>query len=297
MPNCIDWRAIVNEYSINERGDADLDITHRLKNWGHKHIGNPQDIESAITFVLDAWINSDFDKLRAVDEPKNPKAYLISCGINLMRDYQQKKYGKPQPPTWVNNAGKLMKELWKSFCISRKDKSNLYSQYKKEGFEPAVIDAKLLELTTKIPRCGMPGYGEITISDLPEDTTASAKLDFIEHVLLVLSGMLNNTSAETQNQSRTLLNSYSKQLAQLEDSINLDAKTHYLLKLCYTESMSIKAAAELVNINARQASKLINDGLSILHTAFTNAGLSVKDIISEMSNLATPDAISDKARR
>lgn len=119
-----------------------------------KRFSRPAEAEEAATFVLDKLSENGWKRCVNYKGNAQPQTYLVRLTQNLLEDFSRKKYGRPRPPTWLQESGNTWVQLWTELCKEGRSQQELILRFVQRGHEHDWIKGTIKVIKARIPNCG-----------------------------------------------------------------------------------------------------------------------------------------------
>lgn len=256
--------------------------------------------EEAATYVIEYLSLDDWQRCYSFKGNSKPTTFLVTLASNAIEEFSRKRFGRPRPPTWLQELGELWVKLWRSLCLERQPLPALLDRFTTRGFrEPEAVTQAAKVIKARIPNCGHSSRDDEGVDDidalsdsvqtqhhecdhdLPEcDNPFEAELLTMIRALVnpdVQAGDFEET-AVTHNSH--LAESLKPQLTQLKEALQLNDQEKVMLRMIYVEGLSKSATSKALGLPAHQAGRVVNDALQRIAGALQSCGLDLDSMIN-----------------
>lgn len=273
----VDWPGIIFEPAFMARMDA----------MAAKRFVQPVMAQEAATAMLDALAENDWQRLRSFSGKSQPSTFAYAVASRALEDFARKRFGRPRPPSWLQELGNGWVKVWYMLCLERQW-PELIQQKLAADFQDGLLERAITTIKQRLPRCGEPGFGEMCVSELgldelPDDQGDSldAGMEAVQRsrALALLGELLGRTNdagdslcpSNADMESTTLMST-------LREQITLSEDDRLWLTLSYEDGLSSRKIAELVGASAATVQRRLNGIRAELASALEALGLNASEV-------------------
>lgn len=242
-----------------------------------KRFVQPALAEEAVTAMIEALSENQWQRLSRFSGKSQPSTFAYSVAGRAMEDFARRRFGRPRPPTWLQELGHAWVRLWHMLCLERQWPEAIKNRLAKD-FQDGLIDQAIRTIKQKIPRCGEPGFSECCTSELgleqlPDDQgeTLSASLRQAQknQALALLGQLLGQPEAvDTPCPSNP-----EEALDTLDTLLSLDEDDRLLLSLSYEDGLSSRKIADILGTSAATVQRRLQAIRAELQGALQQLGI------------------------
>lgn len=252
--------------------DPDNGLPDKLMARARRRFGDSPDADAAYNYALDQLSEDDWAGLSARYTGRgSPAGFLAITFINALEDYARQKYPRARPPQWLRRLGDLWLQVWQRLCLKRDAVETIVGALddgdRDRGEE---IRRATVEIKARVPNCGVV-VSETAAGDsddppdfqTPDDTASDREMAGV--LLSVGAAALGRETPGALTDDR---------LSALRDALALNDLDRLLLKLVYDDGHTVAAAARMLDLTRKQASRRHLAVLEQLRKALAPLGLS-----------------------
>lgn len=224
-----------------------------------KRFVQPALAEEAVTAMIEALSENDWQRLLAFSGKSQPSTFAYSVAGRAMEDFARRRFGRPRPPAWLQELGHAWVRLWHMLCLERQWPEAIKNRLV-EDFQEGLIDQAIRTIKQKIPRCGEPGFSEcctteLGLEQLPDDQgrtlTASLHQAQRSRALELLGQLLGPPEEQPGASQPTACPSNPEEaLDTIDTLLSLNEDDRLLLSLSYEDGLSSRKIAEILGTSA-----------------------------------------------
>lgn len=287
----IDWPALV----FNE---ASMKAFEKL---AKKRFNEGVLAEEAVTHVLEGLSANDWGRCKAFKGNARPTTYLYSLASNLIEEFARQRFGRPRPPTWLQEQGELWVQMWKLLCLERQLLPSILDRLCANGArEASFLENVARTIKARMPNCGLSAMDHQLTEDIsmisdaqqsaadPDESEFAHENAEITEVVIMLRSVLaepasaTDFSAETRASARDYVVERAAQLRRLKEELTLTDEENVLLRMIFVDGFSKSAASKAMGMPSHQAGRIANAALARIGAAMRNCGLSLDDILEKV---------------
>jgi hypothetical protein len=172
--------------------------------------------------------------------------------INALEDYARSKYPRARAPQWLRRMGDLWLQVWQRLCLKRDPVETIAGALGQADPDRAEeIRRACVQIKARVPNCGIVVAETTTEADpspSAPDTPHDAMADDELALVLVNVGTALHGRDASAAPSAGALN-------RLREALQLDDVDRLLLKLMYDDGHNVAAAARILKLTRKQASR------------------------------------------
>jgi RNA polymerase sigma factor (sigma-70 family) len=273
----VDWPQIIFDPTFMARMDA----------MAAKRFVQPVVAQEAATAMLEALAENDWQRLRCFSGKSQPSTFAYTVASRAMEDFARQKFGRPRPPSWLQELGSGWVKVWYMLCLERQW-PELIKQKLADDFQEGWLERAMSTIKQRLPRCGEPGFGEMCVSELgleefPDDQGHSFDAGLEEaqrsSALALLCELLSHRDeavggacpSNADMEGATLFETLREKMALSDDD-------RLWLTLSYEDGLSSRKIAELVGASAATVQRRLNVIRSELADALAALGLAASEV-------------------
>jgi DNA-directed RNA polymerase specialized sigma24 family protein len=277
----------------------DPDFMAAISKLADKRFGSGSLAEEASTHVIEYLSANDWEKCQSYQGKSQPKTFLFTLSHNALEEFSRKRFGRPRPPTWLQELGELWIKLWRSLCLERQPLPTLIDRYSQKEFrEPDSVAQAARVIKARIPTCGQSSRDSELSDDIDRlsDATQAEQADACSETpdfenpfyaeLLMMVKAVCNSSTGTQDFSQEAAGKYDGIAAQqqsrfdaLRAALKLNDQEKIMLRMIYVEGLSKSATSKAMGLPAHQAGRLVNDALERISQAIKHCGVELDGLL------------------
>lgn len=285
MSLTIDWKSIILHSDWLARLDA---IALRRFSAGGL-------AEEATTYVLEQLAANDWACCKNFAGHARPETYLNTLATNLLEEFSRKRFGRPRPPTWLQNQGDLWVQIWRLVCLERHMPEWVVSILASRGTREAdEIRAIIKTIKGRLPHCGE-SPREISTQSLaknqdeepdagfePVDTLAPEQyLDrtIKEELHSLMDFMLRETSATriqqqtTQETVQSIWPLWRNKLEKFRQNLVLSDEEVIVLRMFYIDELKYSVIAQSLGMQAHLPGRIVKRCLQKINQQLQEADI------------------------
>lgn len=286
----MDWATLVFDQRF-------LNSVDKLAN---RRFGEGGLAQEASTYVLEYLSADDWQRCNAFKGNAKATTFLVTLASNAIEEFSRKRFGRPRPPTWLNELGDSWIKLWRSLCLERQALPAIIDRFCSKGFrEPDAVQQAAKVIKARIPTCGQSSRDDEGVEDIdalsdthqaesddccgeqPEyDNPFEAEL--ISMIRAIVSPNPQTTDFQGENSQKIdkLAAAQKSNLASLQEALKLGDQEKIMLRMIYVEGLSKSATSKALGMPAHQAGRIVNDALERIGSALQNCGLELDDLLN-----------------
>lgn len=261
--------------------------------------------EEAVTHVVEGLSANDWARCKAFKGNAKPTTYLYSLASNLIEEFSRQRFGRPRPPTWLQEQGELWVQMWKLLCLERQLLPSILDRLCANGArEPVLVENVARTIKARMPNCGLSAMDHQStediaiISDAQQAAATPDENDFaqegihenaaVAEVVIMLRSVLAEPAAETDFslEARASASDYALQRAadmrKFKQELTLTDEEKILLRMIFVDGFSKSAASKALGMPSHQAGRIANSALARIGAAMRSCGLSLDDILDNV---------------
>lgn len=257
--------------------------------------------EEAVTHVLEGLSADDWARCKAFKGNAKPATYLYSLASNLVEEFARKRFGRPRPPTWLQEQGELWVQMWKMLCLERQLLPSILDRLSSRGTrEESVLKEVARTIKARMPNCGLSAMDhQLTedvsmISDAQQAALGEDETEFehenaaVSEVVLMLRSVLGEPAQESDfsEEARSSAANYATEqqeaMRAFRESLSLSDEERVLLKMIFVDGFSKSAASKALGLPSHQGGRVANNALERIGDAMRNCGLSLDDMMDRV---------------
>lgn len=272
----VDWPEIIFDPAFMARMDA----------MAGKRFVQPVVAQEATTAMLEALAENDWQRLRGFSGKSQPSTFAYTVASRAMEDFARQKFGRPRPPSWLQELGSGWVKVWYMLCLERQW-PELIKQKLAADFQDGWLENAMSTIKQRLPRCGEPGFAEVCVSELgldelPDDRGHSfdVALEGTQRssTLALLSELLSGRDAVGADCPSNAGMEGTSLLSTLRETMALSDDDRLWLTLSYEEGLSSRKIAELVGTSAATVQRRLTMIRSALADALETLGLTASEV-------------------
>lgn len=285
----MDWAALVFDQAF-------MDAIDRLAG---KRFGEGSLAQEASTYVIEYLSADDWQRCQSFKGNAKPKTFLVTLASNAIEEFSRKRFGRPRPPTWLQDLGDMWVKLWRSLCLERQPLAALVDRFCHKGFrEPEAVNQAAKVIKARIPTCGQSSRDSETVDDIDmlsdqvqaqDDDCCGEQPEFenpFEAELMMMIRAIVNPEPETDDfrdaGSASIDRLAGQQKAMLEElraALALTDQEKIMLRMIFVEGLSKSATSKAMGLPAHQAGRIVNDVLQRIGEALQACGLDLESLL------------------
>lgn len=256
--------------------------------------------EEATTYVVEYLSADDWGKCRAFQGKSKPRTFLYTLTGNAIEEFSRKRFGRPRPPTWLQDLGELWVKLWRSLCLERQVLPAIVDRFVKSGFrESGEVEQAARVIKARIPTCGQSNRDSVGVDDIQAVSDAAQAEEehhcgeevlefenpFHAELIMMIRGIVSPSvttdyfSQTTAVQCDSLAQQNQSRLQQLREAIALTDQEKVMLRMIYVDGLSKTATSKAMGMPAHQAGRLVNEVLQRIGEALTQCELDLESLL------------------
>lgn len=266
-----------------------------------KRFGAGSLAEEAGTYVIEYLSHDDWEKCKAYQGKSQTNTFLYTLSNNALEEFSRKRFGRPRPPTWLQELGDMWIKLWRSLCLERQALPSLVDRFTRRGFrEPQAVEQAARVIKARIPTCGQSNRDTELADDIDRlsdvqqaeaDHCDSAQPEFENPFHAELLMMLNTIcdsgvqeadfKQEGSARFDRLAAKQQDKLEKLREALAMNDQEKIMLRMIYVEGLSKSATSKALGLPAHQAGRIVNDALSRIAGALQQCGLDMQSLLPQ----------------
>lgn len=253
--------------------------------------------EEAVTHVVEGLSDNDWARCKAFKGNAKPTTFLYSLASNLIEEFSRQRFGRPRPPTWLQEQGELWVQMWKFLCLERQLLPSIIDRMCSNGArEAGFIEQVARTIKARMPNCGLSAMDHDLAEDIsvvsdmqgmasaPENTEFDHEQATVSEIMLMLRSILRDEpdeadfSAESREAAGAYAAEHASEMAQFRESLALSDEEQVLLRMIFVDGFSKSAASRALGMPGHQAGRIANTALERIGQAMRDSGLSLDDI-------------------
>lgn len=255
--------------------------------------------EEAATYVIEYLSDSDWQRCQSFKGNSQPKTFLVSIASNAIEEFSRKRFGRPRPPTWLQDLGELWVKLWRSLCLERQPLAALVDRFASRGFrETDAVKQAAKVIKARIPNCGNSARDSETVDDIDTLSDSVQAVDddccgeqpefnnpFEAELVMMLRAIVEpepkNADFTGSNAASidSIAGSQKSQLAALQAALQLGDQEKIMLRMIFVEGLSKSATSKALGLPAHQAGRMVNDALERIAAALQSCGMDLDSVL------------------
>lgn len=255
--------------------------------------------EEAATYVIEYLSDSDWQRCQSFKGNSQPKTFLVSIASNAIEEFSRKRFGRPRPPTWLQDLGELWVKLWRSLCLERQPLAALVDRFATRGFrETDAVKQAAKVIKARIPNCGNSARDSETVDDIDTLSDSVQAVDddccgeqpefnnpFEAELVMMLRAIVEpepkNADFTGSNAASidSIAGSQKSQLAALQAALQLGDQEKIMLRMIFVEGLSKSATSKALGLPAHQAGRMVNDALERIAAALQSCGMDLDSVL------------------
>ena len=285
-----DWATLVFDQKF-------LDAVDKLAG---RRFGEGGLAEEAATYAIEYLSADDWSRCQSFKGNSQPKTFLVTLTSNAIEEFSRKRFGRPRPPSWLQELGDLWVKLWRSLCLERQPLPALIDRFTAKGFRQADdVQQAAKVIKARIPTCGQSARDNEVVEDIDalsdavqseDDECCGESPDFrnpFEAELFMMIRAIIDPEPQTENFQNqgaeacdALADNLKEQLAILREALNLTDQEKIMLRMIYVEGLSKSATSKALGLPAHQAGRVVNDALQRIAAALTQCDLDLDAVLN-----------------
>ncbi|TNC81021.1 MAG: hypothetical protein C9356_10490 [Oleiphilus sp.] len=255
--------------------------------------------EEAGTYVIEYLSRDDWEKCKSFQGKSQIKTFLYTLSNNALEEFSRKRFGRPRPPTWLQELGDMWIKLWRSLCLERQPLPTLVDRYTQRDFrEPQAVEQAARVIKARIPTCGQSNRDTELADDIDRLSDAQqaeqAHCDseqpefenpFYAELLMMVKAVCNEDVAnhdfhqEAANQMDTRVSAQQQNLESLRTALQLNDQEKIMLRMIFVEGLSKSATSKALGLPAHQAGRMVNEALDRISHAIQKCGIEIDGLL------------------
>jgi len=255
--------------------------------------------EEAATYAIEYLSLDNWQRCQGFKGNSQPKTFLVTLTSNAIEEFSRKRFGRPRPPTWLQDLGEMWVKLWRSLCLERQPLAALLDRFTARGFrEPEEIQQAAKVIKARIPTCGQSARDDQGVEDIDalsdmvqaqDDDCCGEQPEFDNPFEAELISMLRaiidpnpRTSDFRDSSARDidqLAGGQKDLLSQLREALDLSDQEKIMLRMIYVEGLSKSATSKALGLPTHQAGRVVNDTLERIGLALQQCGLDLDTLL------------------
>lgn len=286
----IEWPSLVFEQKF-------LDSVDKLT---ARRFGEGGLAEEASTFVIDYLSAEDWQRCNSFQGKASPRTFLVSMASNAIEEFSRKRFGRPRPPSWLQELGESWIKLWRSLCLERQPLPAIIDRFCEGGFRVADEVAKAARLIkARIPSCGLGARDSLDVEDIDalSDAVQSETSDqcgsetpefdnpFHAELMMMMRLIIEDEPKNEVFQPAAtagfddLASQHGEKLEQLRSALALSDQEKIMLRMIHVDGLSKSATSKALGLPAHSAGRIVNEAMSRIHTALQQCGLDLDALL------------------
>ncbi len=266
-----------------------------------KRFGQNSLAEEAVTYVIEYLSQDDWEKCKSFQGKSQTKTFLYTLSNNALEEFSRKRFGRPRPPSWLQELGESWIKLWRSLCLERQPLAALVDRFTQRGFrEPDKVQQAARVIKARIPTCGQSSRDTELADDIDRlSDVQQAEADHCEseqpefenpfhaELLMMVNAVCNeavtNNDFKGEGSARfdRLANQQQEKLDRLRKALALKDEEKIMLRMIYVEGLSKSATSKALGMPSHQAGRIVNDALSRIGEALRSCGLDLDTLLPQ----------------
>lgn len=259
--------------------------------------------EEATTHVIDYLARDDWAKCQAFQGKSKPTTFLYTLASNAIEEFSRKRFGRPRPPSWLQDLGEMWVKLWRSLCLERQLLPALIDRFSQQRFREAEdVEQAARVIKARLPNCGQGSMDNLAVDDIDtmSDAVQAQRQDdelhdglahefdnpFHAELLMMVRAVVDDEicctcfGAESAGKVDEFAGNFSEPLKKLRNALELSDTERVMLKMIYVEGLSKTATSKALGLPAHQAGRLVNEALARITAAIGECGLDLDELLA-----------------
>ncbi|MDX1452596.1 MAG: hypothetical protein R3183_08550 [Oleiphilaceae bacterium] len=266
-----------------------------------KRFGQGSLAEEAGTYVIEYLSQDDWQKCQTYQGKSQLKTFLYTLSSNAIEEFSRKRFGRPRPPSWLQDLGESWIKLWRSLCLERQPLAALVDRFCQRGFrEPEAVQQAARVIKARIPTCGQSNRDTELADDINQlsdvQQAEAAQCDseqpefenpFHAELFMMISAVCNehvcNDDFKGEGSARfdRLANTQQSKLDKLKQALTLKDQEKIMLRMIYVEGLSKSATSKALGLPAHQAGRIVNEAMTRIGEALRQCGLELDALLPQ----------------
>ena len=258
--------------------------------------------EEAVTHVVEGLSADDWARCRAFKGQSKPTTFLYSLASNLIEEFARKRFGRPRPPTWLQEQGELWVQMWKYLCLERQLLPSIVDRLSANNArEPGFLEHVARTIKARMPNCGATTMDAETTEDIQyaSDVRQSEEYEAQEaefagehaavtEIVLMLRSVLDEApdgkhfSEDARSSARIYARGQAEAMARFRELLTLNDEEKVLLRMIFVDGFSKSAASRALGLPAHQAGRVANAALARIGDAMRGCGIDFEDLMEKV---------------
>lgn len=286
----LDWPELVFDAAF-------MDSVDKLTN---RRFGEGGLAQEASTYVIEYLSEDEWKRCASYQGKSNPKTFLVSLSSNAIEEFSRKRFGRPRPPTWLQELGESWVKLWRSLCLERQALPSIIDRFTERGFRVADDVAKAAKvIKARIPSCGLSSRDTLDVEDIDglsdavqaenQDVCGSETPEFDNpfhaELIMMLRAITDDEPAHEDfmhpaaGEYDALADANAAKLASFKRALQLGDQEKIMLRMIYVEGLSKTATSKALGLASHQAGRIVNEALARIGAAMSECGLELDTLI------------------
>lgn len=267
----------------------------QMSSMAYKRFTKESLAEEAISFSLDALSLNNWGKLKDFSGSSKPSTYALSITARLYEDFSRKRFGRPRPPTWLQEHGQGWVTLWRMMCLERQWPESIINKLKTD-YDLETLRGRMIEINSRLPNCGAAGFAECSISELgldsgPDSADAlsgsyfSMDQELNEHIKSNALTLLSNILEGGKTISSGCPSKETEVYKSACDALALSEEDSLLITLAYEDGLSSRKISELIGQSPSYVQRQLKNIRLSLATVLADLGADVSLLKQEIEHV------------
>lgn len=255
--------------------------------------------EEAGTYVIEYLSRDDWEKCKSFQGKSQVKTFLYTLSNNALEEFSRKRFGRPRPPSWLQELGDMWIRLWRSLCLERQPLPTLVDRYTQRDFrEPEAVEQAARVIKARIPTCGQSSRDTELAEDIDrlsdarqaEESQCDSEVPefenpFYAELMMMVKAVCSEDVCNDdfkQSAANTIDAAVSQQQKNLENlraALALNDQEKIMLRMIFVEGLSKSATSKALGMPAHQAGRIVNDALNRIAGAIQKCGIDIDDLL------------------
>lgn len=256
--------------------------------------------QESSTYVLEYLSEDDWKRCSSFQGKSNPRTFLVSLTSNAIEEFSRKRFGRPRPPSWLQELGESWIKLWRGLCLERQPLAAIVDRFTERGFrlaEDVVQAAKVIK--ARIPSCGLSSRDTEGVEDIDglSDSMQTQSMDscgsetpefenpFMAELIMMIQAVTDdepdndNLKFPKAQRYDALASRYADKLQAFKSALELSDQEKIMLRMIHVEGLSKTATSKALGLPAHATGRIVNEALTRIAQGLQDCGLELDSLL------------------